>query len=65
MMNRVFKRTFFNPLFNLHKSFSAKTQVPPPQIYLETKEDIDIKYEDETFYLNKEFKLIDEEKLRM
>ncbi len=65
MLNRVLQRTFLNPLRKIKCSFSSKTQATSPQIHLETKDEIDVMYEDETFYLNRIFKQIDEEKQRM
>ncbi len=65
MLNRVFKRTFLNHSRKIKHCFSTKTQATSAQIHLETKDEIDVKYEDEAFYLNKIFKQIDEEKHRM
>ena len=64
MLNRLIKRPFFFQLNSLKRNFASKAISPIEEILLETKDDIDIKYEDEAFYLSKELKELEEDKFR-
>lgn len=67
----MFKRLATNQLSSLRSIRRVRFSSTSTQnknlihIRLETKEDIDIKFEDESYYLSKELKRIEDDKIRL
>ena len=65
MLRKFFRKPFILSLARLKKSFTSATPFSNNELKLETKEEIDSKYEDEAYFLDKELKNLKSEKFRL